>query len=373
MIWVIRVTSPCSTATWERAGSARIGPPRQQLQMTAQCVQGVPQLVRDGAGELSERGEAFLGGESRRAATSSSFSSSRSRFLLRQLGGRLLDLLRQLGVEPAICASMRLNPRARYASSSPPLPRSRSVHVEQSTLHRAHRELQGGDAADEDPPEQDPEWPRRGRRMRPSPPAARPCARRRPGAPPPPTMPAAPGALGAPCIVERGTSRSARPDSGSSITSPASRVAGPRQRVKTMPPASIRAAVKSASIPRAACRATPHAGFPMGPDGRRQLFRDLIVVVPRVLHGESGGARQLGGALADLLLDGPLRDAQAERAGDESVAARTAVKRSTSWTRNDIQPCCNTERWPRSTAPAEASFPLGLLDLVEPFLKPLMA
>ena len=55
----------------------------------------------------------------------------------------------------------------------------------------------------------------------------------------------------------------------------------------------------------------------MGTDRRSELFRDLVVVVPGVLQGERGGARQLPGTLADLLLDGPLPDAQPERARDK--------------------------------------------------------
>ena len=39
----------------------------------------------------------------------------------------------------------------------PTFPRSWRLHVEEPALHRAHRQLQGRDAADEDAPEQDPE------------------------------------------------------------------------------------------------------------------------------------------------------------------------------------------------------------------------
>ena len=199
---------------------------------------------------------------SRRAATSSSFSSSRSRFFFVSSAVASSIFFVSSALNPRICASMRLNPRARYASSSPPsrgpgactsssppsTARIVSCRAETRRMRIRPSRIQNATTRKTDAPIATCSKALRSAATRCSASASDASSTRR--------------ALAPRASLNGATSRSTRPESGSSITSPASRVAGPRQRVKTMPPASMRAAVKSASIPRAACRATSARRIP---------------------------------------------------------------------------------------------------------------
>ena len=135
----------------------QIGAPCQQLEVTAQRVERIAQLVRDGAGELSQRGESLLGGEIAPRGHQQLVELLQVPVLPGQLGGRLLDLPGQLRVEPANLRQHLVEPARQVRQLIAPLRRPGSLHIQVSAFHRAHRELQRRDAADEDAPQQDPE------------------------------------------------------------------------------------------------------------------------------------------------------------------------------------------------------------------------
>jgi hypothetical protein len=187
-----------------------------------------------------------------------------------------------------------------------------------AALHGAHGELQGGDAADEDAAEKDPERDhqeegRAHRYLEKRPPLGgdQPFRFRQRGEQHQPRL-GAPGIAeqsdhpqGSPRlrIVEHLTGHARRrPAPAAEDDSPGIDPGGGEIRVDP-----------ERRLPRNLRAHDPTVGA----DGGGELVRDLIVVVAGVLQGERGGARQLRGALADLVLDGSLADAQAQGRGDQ--------------------------------------------------------
>jgi len=183
-----------------------------------------------------------------------------------------------------------------------------------SAFHRAHRELQRRDAADEDAPEQDPEGDdqeqrRSHRDLQQRLPLRRDQALR----------------LGERSQQHQPRLRPAGVVVGRDYPHRAARfrvvdhLAGdPRRRpapAREDDPAGIdlggcEVRVDAQWPPAAPLR---RAAAPVRADRRRQLLGDLVVFGPGVLERQRGRAGELRGALADLILDGTLADAQAQR------------------------------------------------------------
>jgi hypothetical protein len=79
----------------------QIRTPREELEVSAQGIQRIAQLVPDGAGELTERREPLLGGEIAARRHQQLVQLLEVAVLLRQLRCRFLDLPGQLRVEAA--------------------------------------------------------------------------------------------------------------------------------------------------------------------------------------------------------------------------------------------------------------------------------
>ena len=296
----------------------QIGAPCQQLEVTAQRVERIAQLVRDGAGELSQRGESLLGGEIAPRGYQQLVELLQVPVLPGQLGGRLLDLPGQLRVEPANLRQHLVEPARQVRQLIAPLRRPGSLHIQVSAFHRAHRELQRRDAADEDAPQQDPEGDDQEQRRSHRDLQQRPAFRR-----------------------DQALRLGERSQEHQSRLRPAGVVVGchhPHRAAhvrvvdhladdlcrRPAPPREH----DPAAIDPGGCevRVDPQGRLPrhfgaqkpaVRPDGRGQLLGDLFVLGPGVLERHGGGAGELRCALADLVLDGTLADAQAQRRSDQ--------------------------------------------------------
>ncbi len=132
------------------------------------------------------------------------------------------------------------------------------------------------------------------------------------------------------------TTRSALPASASSMTSPETRAAGPRPREKTVPSSVIVAAMKSESMPSAACRES----------SARKRPRCMRTVAPSSFESWSSSVPTRFRASAVAVASSMVRlriSSSTERwpmrrpsaVATSSVAASTAAKRRTSWSLSD--------------------------------------
>ena len=288
--------------------------------MSADRVERVSQLVRDGARELAESRQALLGGEVAPRRDEQFVQLLERAVLGGQLGGRVLDLPPQLRVESANLRQHAIESARQVRKLVAALRGTGSADVVLPVLHGAHRRREPIHPAHEDAAQQDPEGADEKEARRDRGGEQRPALRRD-----------EPLRLG-----ERGDEHQPRPRSAAvgERLRPAQRPAllrfvddrgGARQmRERPAPPRQQDSLGRDAGrnkvgIDPQRCRARQLRSqqAAVHPDRGRQLFGDLLVV--RACPPQRGGRRtsQLDGAIPHLGLDGPLRDAQPESGGDE--------------------------------------------------------